>query len=86
MDNRKYGSLSSWQDPTKVATTVKGIVLSLSSLLLVILPLAGISITAEQITTLAGNLGLAAGAVATLYGLGMKVVVYFSERKTETEE
>ena len=78
----RYGALSSSTDPTQVANTVKGIIVALSGLLLVVLPLAGISVTAEQLTTLAGNVGIAAGALWTLYGLGMKAVAHFTKQTT----
>lgn len=77
---RKYGALSSSTNPEEVANTVKGFIVSIASVILLIAPLAGISITLEQITTLAGQLGLAAGAVWTLYGLGMKLVAYFAKK------
>lgn len=80
-EENKYGIFSSSTDPSQVANTVKGIVTSLSGVLLIVLPLAGLSVTAEQITTIAGQLGIAAGAVWTLYGLGLKLVAYFAKQQ-----
>lgn len=80
MNQKKFGMLTSSVDSTQVANTVRGIVLSLSSTLLLLAPLANISLTAEQLTTLAGQLGLAAGATWTLYGLGLKLVAFVTKR------
>jgi len=77
---RKYGALSSSTNPEEVANTVKGFIVSIASIILIVAPLAGVSVTLEQITTAGGQLGLAAGAIWTLYGIIMKVVAYFTKK------
>lgn len=77
---KKYGAFSSSTNPEEVANTVKGFIVSIASVILIVAPLAGVSVTLEQITTAGGQLGLAAGAIYTLYGIGMKAVVYFTKR------
>lgn len=77
---KRFGAFSSSTNPEQVANTVKGIITGLSGVILVVLPLWGISATADQIANVAGQLGIAAGALWTLYGLGMKLVAYFAQK------
>ena len=76
----RYGKFSSSTNPEEVASTVRGFIVSIASIILMVAPLAGLSLTLEQITTVGGQLGLAAGAIWTLYGLIMKAVVYFTKK------
>ena len=83
MKNRVlYGALQSSQDPTEVANKVKGIVLALSSLIM----LAGaaffhVTLTANDVVTLAGELGTLAGAVWAIYGVVLHLVTFFGSKK-----
>ena len=82
MKEPRYGALSSSQDPEQIATTVKGIVLALSSVIILV---AGsvfhITLSAGDVLSLATDIGIGAGAVWTIYGLIMKLVVWFADRK-----
>ncbi len=82
-DTRKFGAFTSSQNPEELATRVKGIVLAMSSILIFI---AGqffhITVSANDILTLATELGSIAGAVMTLYGAGLWVVSYFAKKPT----
>lgn len=75
MEYKKFGSLTSSQDPEEIATRIKGIVLGLSSVIILV---AGqffhVQLSANDIISLASELGLVAGAVTTLYGAGMWVL------------
>lgn len=72
--------IASSTNPDEVANTVKGIVLALASVITIVgASFFHINLTATDIATLAGNLGLAAGAIWTLYGLVMKLVAYFGK-------
>lgn len=67
--NKKFGIISSSQNPEEIANKVKGLVLLFSSLVILI---AGkffhLSLTANDITSLATDLGVITGAVWTVYG------------------
>lgn len=70
--NRKFGAISSSTNPTEIATRVKGIVLALSSvIILVASQFFNITLTSNDIITFASELGAVAGAITTLYGAGM---------------
>lgn len=77
-------SLSSSTDPEKLATTVQGGILALSS---VIIYLAGsffnINITAGNVAEMAGLVGGLIGAVATVFGLLRKIVAWYTEVKAQ---
>lgn len=74
--------VSSSVDPTQVSTTVSGIIMSLASIVTLFAAQGlGIHMVAGDVNTLAAEVGAAAGAIATLYGLGRKVLVYFATRE-----
>ena len=77
---KRFGMLSSSVDGTQVANTVKGIILSLSAVIIMVAGLSGVPLADSQVAEAASAIGLAAGSLWTLYGLVMKVVVYFSQR------
>lgn len=77
---KKFGALSSSQNPQELANTVKGLVLSLSAVLLMAARAFDLPLTETDVVTLATQLGLAVGALWTLYGLGLKVVTAFAKR------
>ena len=72
-DTRRFGALSSSTDPEQIGNTVKGIVLGLSSLILIVAP-------ETDVTTLASQIGLAASGLWVAYGLVMKIVVWAQKR------
>lgn len=80
---KRFGAFTSSTNPNEIADRVKGAILAMSGILLIVLPLAGISVSAEQITTFAGQLGVAAGALWTLYGFGKWAVAFFTEIKEQ---
>lgn len=68
--------LQSSQDPTQVSNTVKGVILSLSSIIVfVAAQVFHITLTADNILALATEVGSLAGILWMLYGLIMKVTV-----------
>ena len=76
--NKKFGAITSSQNPEEIANTVKGIVLSLSSVIILIATqFFGVQLNANDVSTLATNVSMVAGAVWTLYGVGLKVLAYF---------
>lgn len=79
---KKYGALTSSQDPEQIANTVKGIVLALSGIItLFATHFLNITLTPTDVFGLATGLGTAAGAVWTVYGLLIKLVVAVSAKK-----
>ena len=76
--NKKFGAITSSQNPEEIANTVKGIVLSLSSVIILIATqFFGVQLNANDVSTLATNVSMVAGAVWTLYGVVLKVLAYF---------
>lgn len=77
---RKFGALSSSEDPQKLADTVKGFILAFSAILMVIGTKLGVPLTENQIALFAEQLGLAIGSLWFLYGLIKKIVIKFAKR------
>lgn len=76
--NKKFGAITSSQNPEEIANTVKGIVLSLSSVIILLSSqFFNVQLNANDVSTLATNVSMVAGAVWTLYGVGLKVLAYF---------
>lgn len=79
---KRFGALSSSTDPDKLANTVRGVILMASSVIILLASkLFGITLTAEDITSLATVLGSLSGAIWVVYGLIQKVVVLIAEKK-----
>ena len=77
---RKYGSLSSSENPENLAATVKALILGFSSLIILIGGMAGITIAQSDIVEVATQAGLAVSAIWFFYGLVRKIVVRFSRQ------
>lgn len=76
--NKKFGAITSSQNPEEIANTVKGIVLSLSSVIILLgSQFFKVQLNANDVSTLATNVSMVAGAVWTLYGVGLKLLAYF---------
>lgn len=79
---KKYGAFTSSQDPTQIANTVKGVVLACSSLIILFAQtFFHISLNADNVLMFATDSGVAVGAIWTLYGLAMKLVVWYAQAK-----
>lgn len=69
---KKYGAITSSINHEEIATRIKGITLALSSIImLVALQVFHITLTANDVASLASELGAVGGAIYTLYGAGM---------------
>jgi len=80
MSTRKFGSLTSSQNPEELANRVKGIVLALSSIIIFgASQLFGISLDANDIVDIATKLGMVSGAIWSAYGGIIALVSYFSK-------
>ena len=72
--------LQSSQDSTQIANKVKGAVLLASSLIIFFASsFFHVQLAANDILTLATQLGAVAGAVWTIYGVVLNVLVYFGK-------
>lgn len=81
MENQLKSWAQSSQDPTVVANTIKGLVLSGASLITYFtVTFFNITLSATDIANLATNLGLASGAILTVYGLIFKAVMWFAKK------
>lgn len=71
------GWLASSQDPTQVSNTVKGAVLSVSALIIFFAAqFLHVTLSANDVISLATEAGTLAGAIWFFYGLLFKGVVY----------
>ena len=64
-----YGAISSSQDPEQIANKVKGVVLALSSIIILVAGrFFGIQLSANDMISLATEAGIVSGAVWAIYG------------------
>lgn len=77
---KNLGAIGSSIDPTKLSTTVSGVIIGLSVLIIWFAQSLGFVVTNEQITTMAVQLGSAVATVVTLYGIIRKVLVAISTK------
>lgn len=77
MEKRLYGAIASSQDPAQVANKVKGLILALSSVIILIAShVFGIVLTADDVVTLAAQVGAISGAVWSVYGAVLHLVTW----------
>lgn len=75
---KKFGSLTSSQDPNEIANKVKGIVLMSSSVaIFVAARFIGIALTADDMVSLATEVSGIAGAVWAIYGSILHLITWF---------
>lgn len=84
---KKFGAFTSSEDYNKLADTVKGVIVSLSSVIIFIGALKGFPISTSQITQFAqqagttiGAFGTAVGSIWTMYGLLKKIVIKLAQK------
>ncbi len=63
-------------DASKLSATVTGIIISFSALIIYLLHVIGINIGSEEVSNFATQVGLATGALWTIYGFLRKVIVW----------
>ena len=73
-------NLSSSTDPTKLATSVSGLIISFSALIIYGASWLGFSLLETQVSMFATQVGLATGSTAFLYGIIRKAVVAISQK------
>jgi len=75
---KDYGIFGSSEDSTRIGDTVRGLVISLSAVIIFAAAHFNVALEQSQVVDLATALGGAVGAVWTLYGLIKKAIVKFS--------
>lgn len=75
---KNYGIFGSSEDPSKLGDTVRGLIISLSAVLIFVASHFNVTLDQSQVVEIATVLGGAVGAIWTLYGLVKKLIVKFS--------
>lgn len=82
--SKKYGVLTSSQNPEEIANKVKGAVLAVSSIVILIAAkFFGVSITVADMTELAAALGTMSGLIWAIYGGILHLIALFYKVKNE---
>lgn len=80
---KKFGAITSSQNPEEIANTIKGMILAFSSIIILVASqLFHITLSANDVLSLASEAGSVAGAIWLLYGIGLKVLAYFFKQPT----
>lgn len=82
MQNKTLGAwAASSSNPTDISNRIKGIVLALSSIIILLAAqLFNIQLSAEDVVSLATSLGAVGGAIWTVWGFGLAAVRFFASR------
>ncbi len=82
--NKKYGALTSSQDPNEIANKVKGAVVFSSSIIIFVLAKwFNIHLTVTDMTQVGTELGAIAGAIWAVYGSILHLIAWFYATKAE---
>lgn len=82
MDTELRGWLQSSQDPTAIATKVKGAILAFSSIIIMVGAAAfHLTLTANDVIALATEIGTVAGAIWAIYGAFLHLTKWAGSRK-----
>ena len=76
---KKYGMLSSSEDPQKLSDTVRGGIIALSVVIIYAAKLLGVEIGGEQVVNFAIGAGTAVSSIWIVYGLVKKFVIFIQE-------
>ena len=80
---KKYGALTSSQSDTEIANKVKGMILLFSSAIIFLASrFFGLTLTANDLVSLATEIGGISGAVWAVYGSVLHLVAMFAEVKS----
>ncbi len=75
---KRFGALTSSQDPNEIAQKVKGSILMFSSLIIfVAAQFFGLHLTANDVLSLATEISGVAGAIWVIYGSGLHLIAWF---------
>ena len=79
MINKRFGSLSSSENPSELAATVKAAILAISSLVIMVSSKYGLGITQDTMIEIATQLGLAISSIYFLFGILRKIIIKIAE-------
>ena len=80
---QRFGAITSSTNPEDIAMRVKGITLALSSVIILVAgQLFHVTLSANDVISLATELGAVAGAITTLYGVGIYILAKIFKRPT----
>lgn len=84
MSQRRFGALSSSQDPSQLANKVKGVVVGLSSVIIYLASqFFSIQLSADNVVELATQIGAVAGGTWAVYGSVLHLIALFYDRKNQ---
>lgn len=79
---KRFGALTSSQNPEEIANKVKGTILAFSSIIILLAGhLLHLQLTASDMISLASELGTVAGAIWAIYGFGLHAIAVFYKWK-----
>lgn len=78
--HKPLGVLASSENPDKLAASITGSIIAVSSLIILGAGHLGFPLTVEQVTNFAGELGAAGGAIYALFGLLRKMVIAIHDK------
>ncbi len=82
METQLISFLQSSQDPEQIANKVKGVILAASAVIIFLAAqLFHVSLTANDVISLATELGTVAGAIWTIYGCVLHLVTWLGTVK-----
>ena len=77
---RKFGSFTSSQNPEELSNRVKGVILALSSVIIFLgSKFFNITLTGDDVVSIATQISAVVGAVWTIYGAGLALVSKWTE-------
>ena len=77
---KKFGSLSSSNNPQELAATVSGLILTFSALIILIAQKLGFPLTQNAIANFSEQIGISIGALWFLFGVVRKIVIAVQQR------
>lgn len=84
MERKLYGAIASSQDPSEIANKVKGLILACSSIIIVVAAgLFHVTLSANDVITLATESSGVVGAVWCIYGCILHLVTWIGTVRTQ---
>lgn len=77
---KRFGSLSSSVNPEKLSTTISGVFIGGSVLIIWIAKYLGFEVTSDEVTNLGIQLGSMVSTFVVLYGIIRKVIVAIQQK------
>ena len=81
--NKDLGFLGSSTDSTKLSNTVSGLIVTFAGIIILIAKKFGVEIGTVEVSNFAQGVALAIGAIWTIYGLVVKLLLFLKDKKIE---